>query len=79
MGSNPGRRGGKPAVNRLSYGTASMELLLKASQYKLLSQLDQINDTPPTPSKATTALSLTLKKVIWLLNRRLEELRFDSR
>jgi hypothetical protein len=23
LGSNPGRRGGKPATNRLSYGTAS--------------------------------------------------------
>jgi hypothetical protein len=23
MGSNPGRRGGKPAINRLSYGTAN--------------------------------------------------------
>jgi hypothetical protein len=22
LGSNPGRRGGKPATNRLSYGTA---------------------------------------------------------
>jgi hypothetical protein len=28
-GSNPGRRGGKPATNRLSYGVAILNLLLK--------------------------------------------------
>jgi hypothetical protein len=28
LGSNPGRRGGKPATNRLSYGTAPVEGLL---------------------------------------------------
>jgi hypothetical protein len=27
-GSNPGRRGGKPATNRLSYGTAYCRLVL---------------------------------------------------
>jgi hypothetical protein len=27
-GSNPGRRGGKPATNRLSYGAASMSVLV---------------------------------------------------
>jgi hypothetical protein len=27
LGSNPGRRGGKPATNRLSYGTALKETL----------------------------------------------------
>jgi hypothetical protein len=26
LGSNPGRRGGKPATNRLSYDTASLSL-----------------------------------------------------
>jgi hypothetical protein len=28
LGSNPGRRGGKPATNRLTYGTATLSLLL---------------------------------------------------
>jgi hypothetical protein len=28
-GSNPGRRGGKPATNRLSYGTASSMVKLQ--------------------------------------------------
>jgi hypothetical protein len=31
LGSNPGRRGGKPATNRLSYGTASLFHLLSVS------------------------------------------------
>jgi hypothetical protein len=26
-GANPGRRGGKPATNRLSYGAASLSML----------------------------------------------------
>jgi hypothetical protein len=28
--ANPGRRGGKPATNRLSYGTAYLEIFLTA-------------------------------------------------
>jgi hypothetical protein len=39
LGSNPRRRGGKPATNRLSYGTAcSMELLeILGEEHKLRS------------------------------------------
>jgi hypothetical protein len=29
LGSNQGRRGGKPATNRLSYGTAMMDIKLR--------------------------------------------------
>jgi hypothetical protein len=29
-GSNPGRRGGKPAINRLSYGAALLSVTLTA-------------------------------------------------
>jgi hypothetical protein len=36
LGSNPGRRGGKPATNRLSYGTASLiRLGVAYSPYEL--------------------------------------------
>jgi hypothetical protein len=31
LGSNPGRRCGKPAANRLSYGTVLYRILLKVS------------------------------------------------
>jgi hypothetical protein len=38
LGLNPGRRGGKPATNRLSYGAASRSLYYRRSS---LSQLDR--------------------------------------
>jgi hypothetical protein len=31
--ANPGRRGGKPAINRLSYGTAFVEKLMRRNMY----------------------------------------------
>jgi hypothetical protein len=35
-GSNPGRRDGKPATNRLSYGAATLELLCSRCSFLLL-------------------------------------------
>jgi hypothetical protein len=33
LGSNPGRRGGKPATNHLSYGTANLRFIKRAGSF----------------------------------------------
>jgi hypothetical protein len=56
LGSNPSRRCGKPATNRLSYGTAySLTLLYKLSSHRYVR-------SPPLPS---TFLSLQAFQVQW--------------
>jgi hypothetical protein len=42
MGSNPGRRGGKPATNRLTYGAALLCPLLLALEEVVLASQCQI-------------------------------------
>jgi hypothetical protein len=56
-GANPGRRGGKPAANRLSYGTAPASwlryfLLLMEPESSLSSSLDPAIGPYPKPDES---------------------------
>jgi hypothetical protein len=64
-GSNPGRRGGKPATNRLSYGAACIMKLDKyIMTYEILSMAFLISNTNITASQIVAVITVMLLKCL---------------
>jgi hypothetical protein len=59
-GLNPGRRGGKPATNRLSYGAACTTAFTTTTTFTTTAATDTTTTTTTTTIKTVLSLSLNL-------------------